>query len=68
MVATIKSDDINDLSVDEARAVIAAVQITMEAIQAGHLDMPNKTAFHILLESAHRKLTHKDAGVIQRVN
>jgi len=68
MPAVIHDDDINDMTAHEANAIIGAVKIILDAIEGGQLEMPNKNRFHGLLNSAHRKLTHKDSGVIQRIN
>ena len=68
MVSTYKTDDINDLSAEEANAIIGAVKITIDAIEANAIELPNKDILHKLLKSAHRKLTNKDEGIIQRVN
>ena len=62
------SDDIRDISAPEAKAIIGAVKITMDAIEAGHLTIPRKDEFMALLKSSHAKLTNKDQGIIQRIN
>lgn len=61
-------DDIHDLSAEEANAIIGAVKITIDAIEGGHLDIPNKDILMQLLKSSHAKLTNKDKGIIQRVS
>lgn len=61
------SNSINDLSAEEANAIIGAVKITKDAIANGHIDMPNKDIFFKLLDSSYKKLTNKDQGIIQRI-